>query len=302
MSNEGDAPYSLLIAHCSSLVARCFIRNRPHAHSVITHTMRAIMPRVVRVYWRKGVTRMTVVTRQWLRRGMAVGALLLTAVMLSACIEANSASTINPDLTGTTKVRIGISKVALQTIMQIGSSLGGTPTPGSSDTTDNPFADLNTQASALGGTVTPYDNADFTGVEIAFTFNSLDEMQKQINSVLGDQSGASGSPSSSNPLSGGGGPSALIQITAQDTGSTVRIDGTVDPLSELNDPAVTAGAPPGLDLSAILAGGGKVELSFTMPGSINSADSLATQDGTTVSWSFKVGDPKATIFVESAKS
>jgi hypothetical protein len=248
---------------------------------------------------------MTVISRHWMRRGIAVGALLLTAVMLSACIEANSASTINPDLTGTTKLRIGISKVALQTIAQIGSSLGGTPTPGStSSSTDNPFADLNTQASAMGGTVTPYDTPDFTGVEIAFTFNSLDEMQKQINSVLGDQSGSSNSPGSSgssSPLSGSG-PSSLIQITAQDTGSTVRIDGTVDPLSELNDPAATAGAPPGLDLTALLSGGGKVELSFTMPGSINTADSLATQDGTTVSWSFKVGDPKATIFVESAKS
>jgi hypothetical protein len=247
---------------------------------------------------------MTVISRHWVRRGIAVGALLLTAVMLSACIEANSASTINPDLTGTTKLRIGISKVALQTISQIGSSLGGTPTPDSTgSSTDNPFGDLNTQASALGGTVTPYDTPDFTGVEIAFTFNSLDEMQKQINSVLGDQSGSSGSSgssSSSSPLSGA--PSSLIQITAQDTGSTVRIDGTVDPLSELNDPAATAGAPPGLDLTALLSGGGKVELSFTMPGSINTADSLATQDGTTVSWSFKVGDPKATIFVESAKS
>jgi hypothetical protein len=87
-----------------------------------------------------------------------------------------------------------------------------------------------------------------------------------------------------------------------DTGSTVRIDGTVDPLSELGDPAVTAGAPPGIDLTSILSSGGKVELSFTMPGSISTADSLATQSGTTVSWSFKIGDPKATIFVESAKS
>jgi hypothetical protein len=245
---------------------------------------------------------MKVMTRGWARRGMAVGVLLLTAVMLSACIEANSASTINPDLTGTTKVRIGISKVALQTITQIGSGLGGTPTP-NSGSTDNPFADLNTQATAMGGTVTPYETTDFTGVEIAFTFSSLDEMQKQINSVLGDQSNSSGSASSSSSSSPlGGGPSALVQITATDTGSTVRIDGTVDPLSELSDPAATAGAPPGLDLSAILSGGGKVELSFTMPGSINTADALATQNGTTVSWSFKVGDPKATIFVESAKS
>ncbi len=249
---------------------------------------------------------MKVMTRGWARRGTAIGVLLLAAVMLSACIEANSQSTINSNLTGTTKIRIGIAKVALQAITQIGSGLGGTPTPNSSST-DNPFADTNSQVTALGGTATPYETSDFMGVDISFTFSSLDEMQKQINSVLGDQSGSSGSSGSSGAASspsplGGGAPGALIQITAQDTGSTVRIDGTVDPLSSLNDPAATAGAPPGIDLTSILSGGGKVELSFTMPGSISTADSLATQSGTTVSWSFKIGDPKATIFVESAKS
>jgi hypothetical protein len=244
---------------------------------------------------------MNVMTRRTAGRMMGVAVLLLTAVMLSACIEANSSSTIGSDLTGTTKIRFGISKVALQSITELGKSLGGTPTPGSSSSSDNPFADLNTQVAAMGGTSTPYETSDFIGVDTTFTFSSLDEMQKQINSVLGDTSGSSGSSSSSNPLSGSG-PMALVQITAKDTGSSVRIDGTVDPLSDLSNPAATSGAPPGIDLSAFLAGGGKVELSFTMPGAISTADDLATKNGNTVSWSFKIGDKKATIFAESAKS
>lgn len=241
---------------------------------------------------------MKVMTRHGMGRVMGVAALLLTAVLLSACIESSTTTTIGSDFKGTTKMRVGISKVALQTITEIGKSFGGTPTPNSGGSSDNPFADLNTQVTAMGGTATPFETADFMGVEIAFTFNSLDEMQNQINSVLG---GSSGSSSSSSPLAGAE-PSALAQITAKSTaGGGVRIDGTVDPLSELNDPAATAGAPPGLDLSAFLAGGGKVELSFTMPGTITSADDLASKNGNTVSWSFKVGDQKATIFAESAQ-
>ncbi|HEY8291008.1 MAG TPA: hypothetical protein VIG44_00905, partial [Thermomicrobiales bacterium] len=61
-------------------------------------------------------------------------------------------------------------------------------------------------------------------------------------------------------------------------------------------------AIPGLDVSALLLGGGQVQLSFTMPGAITSADPLATQNGNTVSWSFKVGDKAATIFAEANKS
>jgi hypothetical protein len=252
---------------------------------------------------------MVTAARQWLRRGMAVGMLLLTAALLSACIQANSASTIGSDFTGTTNIRIGISKVALQTLASIGDSLGGTPTPGSSSSPssspssgslDNPFGDLTTQVTGMGGTATPYDDGNFMGVDIAMPFKSLDEMQSQINSILGSSSGASSS-SASNPLSGSGSSGSLIQITAKSTDSGLRIDGTVDPLSSINDPN-NPNAIPGLDTSALLLGDGMVQLSFTMPGAITSADPLAQQNGNTVSWSFKIGDKAATIFVEANKN
>jgi len=229
---------------------------------------------------------------------MAVGMLLLTAALLSACIEASSSSTIGSDFTGTTNIRIGISKIAIQTLAAFGNSFGGTPTPNSSNTPDNIFGDLTTQITGMGGTATPYENDNFMGVDITLPFSSLDEMQTQINTILGSSSGAS---STSNPLSGGSSQGALIQITATSTDSGIRIDGTVDPLSTLNDPS-SATAIPGLDLSSLLAGGGMVQLSFTMPGSITNADALATQNGNTVSWSFKVGDKAATIFAEANKS
>ncbi len=250
---------------------------------------------------------MMTATRQWVRRGMAIGVLMLTAALLSACIEANSASTIGSDFTGTTNIRIGISKVALQTLTSIGTSLGGTPTPNSGGTTapssggslDNPFGDVTNQVTSMGGTAKPYDNANFMGVEITLPFKSLDEMQNQINTVLGS---SSGSASASSPSSDSGSDqSALIQITAKSTDSGIRIDGTVDPLSTVNDPT-SPNAIPGLDVSSLLLGGGMVQLSFTMPGAITNADSLATQNGNTVSWSFKIGDKAATIFAEANKN
>jgi len=245
---------------------------------------------------------MSMATQRWARRGTAVAMLLLTAALLSACIEANSNSTIGSDFKGTTNIRVGISKLAIQTLSSIGNSLGGTPTPNSSPTPDNIFGDLNNQVTSMGGTTKPYDNANFTGVDITMQFNSLDEMQNQINSILGDSSGSSGSSSSpsSNPLSGSG-SGALVQITAKSTDAGLRIDGTVDPLSTLNDPN-NPNAIPGLDLTALLSGGGQVQLSFTMPGKVTSADALAQQNGNTVSWSFKVGDKAATIFAEANKS
>jgi hypothetical protein len=236
-------------------------------------------------------------TRRWLRRGMALGMLLLSAATLSACIETSTTSTIGPDFKGTTNMRIGISKTAVSTIAALGSSLSGTPTP-DSGLSDQVFGDLTTEITQMGGSAKPYESADFVGVEITMQFSSLDEMQNQINSLLG---GSSDSSNSSSPL-GSGGPNQLVQITAKDTGSSLRIDGTVDPLSELNDASGLLGPSSGIDLSALLTNGGKVELSFTMPGAITSADPLATQNGTTVSWSFKVGDKMATIFVESNKS
>lgn len=240
-----------------------------------------------------------VLARKGAQRGMAIGMLLLTAALLSACIEATSTSTIGSDFTGTTHMRVGISKVAIQTLTSIGNSFGGTPTPNSGSAPDNIFGDLNNQVSTMGGTATPYENDNFMGVEITLPFNSLDEMQNQINTIFGNSSGGS---SASNPLSGSGASgNALMQITATSTDSGVRIDGTVDPLSSLNDPN-SANAIPGLDLSSLLLGGGQVQLSFTMPGAITNADPLATQNGNTVSWSFKVGDKAATIFAEANKS
>jgi len=248
---------------------------------------------------------MVTVTRHWMQRGMTVGALLMTVALLSACIEANSSSTIGSDFTGTTNIRIGISKVALQTLASIGSSLGGTPTPNSGGTSsssaggglDNPFGDVTNQITAMGGTAKPYDNANFMGVDITLPFKSLDEMQSQINSILGSSSGSS---SGSSPSSASSDQPSLIQITAKGTDSGIRIDGTVDPLSSLNDPN-SPNAIPGLDVSALLLGGGMVQLSFTMPGAITNADPLAIQNGNTVSWSFKVGDKAATIFAEANK-
>lgn len=219
---------------------------------------------------------------------MAVGILLLTAMMLSACVEVGQTSTINSDLTGTTTMRIGIAKVAVQAISAIGSGFGGTPTPNSANIAD-PFTDLKEQVAGMGGTVKDYDSGDFVGIEITLPFASLDEMQSQINGLLGSSSGSS-------PF--GGSQNALAQITAKRSDSGVRIDGTVDPLSELNDPNA-ANALPGVDLSSLLTGGGKIELAFTLPGTITSADALANQNGNTVSWSFKVGDKTATIFAES---
>ncbi|MDQ6601334.1 MAG: hypothetical protein M3176_11080 [Chloroflexota bacterium] len=247
---------------------------------------------------------MSTATQRWARRGMTIGMLLLTAALLSACIEANSSSKIGSDFKGTTNLRIGISKVAIQTLTSIGNSLGGTPTPNSGAMPDNIFGDLNNQVTGMGGTATPYDNGNFMGVDITMSFNSLDEMQNQINSILGNSPDASSSSStpSSNPLSGSGsGQSALIQITAKSTDAGLRIDGMVDPLSTLNDPN-NPNAIPGLDLTALLSGGGQVQLSFTMPGKVTSADALAQQNGNTVSWSFKVGDKAATIFAEANKS
>ena len=94
-------------------------------------------------------------------------------------------------------MRVGISKVAIQTLTSIGNSFGGTPTPNSGSAPDNIFGDLNNQVSTMGGTATPYENDNFMGVEITLPFNSLDEMQNQINTIFGNSSGGS---SASNPF------------------------------------------------------------------------------------------------------
>lgn len=252
---------------------------------------------------------MNFVTPHWIRRGTALVTILLMVGMLTACIEAGSNSTIGPDLKGTTTMRVGISKVALQLAASFAAS--GMSTPGAMpmmSAMDDPFADLNKQVTALGGTAKPFDDGSFVGEDILFGFSSLDEMQMQINTVLGDASGTPSMNGMSTPgsmsmsMSGTPGSGAIAQITVKDAGDHIRIDGKVDPVSDLSDPATANGAPPGLDLKALIASGGTIDLSFTMPGAVTSADDLAMQDGNTVSWSFKVGDKKATIFAEAAKA
>ena len=232
---------------------------------------------------------------RWMRRGVAVGMLLLTAAMLSACVEVNQQSTIGTDFKGTTNMRVGFSKEALQLITSIGGDPNSTPTPNSAPPPD-PFADVLKQVTGMGGTATPYSTDKFQGLDITLNFSSLDEMQNQINAILGSSSGGPSGPP------GGGGPGGIAQITAKSTGNGVRIDGQVDPLSDLSNPPPAGGAAPNappIDVTALLASGGQIQLAFTMPGKIVSADPLAMQNGSTVSWTFKVGDPKATIFAES---
>jgi len=256
---------------------------------------------------------MNFVTPYWIRRGTALVTILLMVGMLTACIEAGSNSTIGPDLKGTTTMRVGIAKTAIQLAASLAGSLG-TPSPSGSPpamamatapTADDLFGDLNKQITALGGSAKPFDDGSFVGEDILFGFSSLDEMQKQINTVLGDSSGAAGMGMGMGMrmgMSGTPGSGALAQITVKDTGTSIRIDGIVDPLSDLSDPSAAAGLPPGVDFKSLIASGGTIDLSFTMPGAVTSADDLATQDGNTVSWSFKVGDKKATIFAEAAKA
>ncbi len=240
--------------------------------------------------------------RLW-RRAVPVSLLAVMALLLSACVEVNQQSTIKPDFTGTSQIRLGVSKQALLLAGGLASSIG-TPSASSVRKTptaqQDPFADLTTQITQLGGTSKPYQNDKFQGVDASFTFKSLEEMQTQINTVLG-------SNSSLNQTTGSTGTSAsstqsdIVQITAQATANGVRIDGKVDPLSSLSDTSSST-AIPGLDPSAFGATDGIVNLAFTMPGKIINKDALAKVDKSTVSWSFKAGDKKADIFVESDKS
>ena len=240
----------------------------------------------------------TVASAQWRKyrrlvpRAMSLGLLGLIAVLLSACVEVNQQSTIKPDFTGTTQMRVGISKQAL---LLAGGFASGLNTPGAAGakTTpaaqEDPFADLATQVKQLGGTSKPYQDDKFQGLDTSFTFKSLDEMQTQINSVLGSNSalsqttgGASASSASSSDNSD------ILQITAKATANGVRIDGKVDPLSSLSDTSSSTTIP-GLDPKAFGGTDGIIQLSFNMPGKILTKDALAKVDKSTVSWSFKTG-------------
>jgi hypothetical protein len=239
------------------------------------------------------------------RRLLSIGTLGLLALMLSACVEANQKSVINTDFTGTTDMRIGIS---IQALGFIGSAASLSGTPGASGTaaaaTSDPFAELKTQVKQMGGTTKDYKSDKFQGVDVSFKFKNLDEMQTQINSILGSDSSAlatGGAPGSTGSSSSSSDNSDLVKITAKATAIGVRIDGNVDPLSSLTDTSNST-AVPGFDPKLFGATDGYVALAFTMPGAITNKDALAKVDKSTVSWYFKAGDKPATIFVESDKS
>lgn len=233
-----------------------------------------------------------------LRRVSGAGIVALVALALSACVQVNQTSTIKTDFTGTTTMRIGIAKQALAQFATL-AAIGGTQTPSQKATTaagiNDPFADAKKQVTQLGGTSKDYETKDFKGIDASFTFKTLDEMQRQINTMLGASSTTSLSPTGSAGSSVTGG---LVTVTAKQTTSGARIDGKVDP--SLNSGGT---ATPGLDPKTLSGGvDGTIDLAFTMPGKILNADTLAKKDKSTVSWHFKVGDQPATIFVESDKS
>ncbi len=235
---------------------------------------------------------MVVVTPRWVRRGATTAALLLVAVMLTACVEANSQSAIGSDLKGTTKMRVGVAKVALANL----AANRDADTPG----TDDLFNGLTRQVVALGGTAMPYESGDYTGLDILFGFTSLEEMQRQVNTVLGNTADVSGMPGLAGGATGRANP--LVQIRATSTDARVRIDGNVDPLSTINDSSATSVATGGVNVVGLLSNGGTIALAFRMPGAIIATDELADTDGTTASWSFDIGDNAATIFVESQRN
>lgn len=235
-----------------------------------------------------------------LRRATSIGLLGLLAVLLSACVEVNQRSTIKTDFTGSSEIRVGISIQALALATGFASSIGTPSARATPVSSQDPFADLKKQITQLGGTSKDYKSDKFQGVDASFTFKSLEEMQTQINTVLGSNSSlnqATGSTGASSSSSN----SDIVKITAKATANGVRIDGKVDPLSSLNDPS-SATAIPGFDPKAFGGTDGIVQLAFTMPGKILNKDGLAKVDKSTVSWSFKTGDKAADIFVESDKS
>jgi len=88
---------------------------------------------------REGLSKMTQAAwrgqnkRLW-RRVMPISLLAVMAVLLSACVEVNQQSTIKADYTGTSQIRIGISRQALLLFGGLASSFG-TPSASSARST-----------------------------------------------------------------------------------------------------------------------------------------------------------------------
>src|SRR4051812_16146886 len=129
---------------------------------------------------------MAIGIRQGWRRAATVGSIALVTLLLCACVEVDQKSVINSDFTGTTTMRIGLSRIFIDTISTLDSSLGGTPTPNKpAPSLTDPFADTKVQIAGMGGTTQDYQNDSFVGIDATLPFTSLDQMVSQINTLLG---------------------------------------------------------------------------------------------------------------------
>lgn len=235
---------------------------------------------------------------RWTHRLTTFGVLVSLAALLSGCFQVTHKSVIAPDLTGSTTLRIGVSKTALAQVADIAAAngLSGNDTAGSMgfDPADT-VQQIGDQLSQLGGTATPFEDGDYVGVDIFFNFTSLDQMTQQLNGLL---SGTSGPSAQASAVSGQTGILTLTARTLADGG--VRVEGNIDPLSFLGDPNnVLAALSPDLSQAITSDPNAQITLAFQMPGAIRSTDAAAQRNGTTATWTFPIGSAPATLFVES---
>ncbi len=235
---------------------------------------------------------------RWTQRLTTLGVLVSLAALLSGCFQVTHKSVIAPDLTGSTTLRIGVSKAALAQLSDLAGANGitGNGTAGSMgfDPADA-VQQIGDQLTQLGGTATPFDDGDYVGVDVFFNFSSLDEMTRQLNGLL---SGTSGPSAQAALASGQAGILTLTARTLPDGG--VRVEGNVDPLSFLGDPNnVLAALSPDLSQAITSDPNAQITLAFQMPGAIRTTDAAAQRSGTTATWTFPIGSAPASLFVES---
>jgi len=235
---------------------------------------------------------------RWTHRLTTIGVLVSLAALLSGCFQVTHKSVIAPDLTGSTTLRIGVSKTALAQVADLAGANGitGNGTPGSMslDPADA-VQQLGDQLTQLGGTATPFQDGDYVGVDVFFNFSSLDQMTQQLNGLL---SGTSGPSAQAVAASGQTGILTLTARTLANGG--IRVEGNIDPLSFLGDPNnVLAALSPDLSQAITSDPNAQITLSFQMPGAIRTTDAAARRDGTTATWTFPIGSAPTTLFVES---
>ena len=240
----------------------------------------------------------------WTQRLTVIGLLISLAALLSGCLQVTHKSVIAPDLTGSTTLRIGVSKAALMQVADFAGANATIPSgigaPSNNDI-GNTAQQIGDQISQLGGTAQPFDDGDYTGVDVFFKFSSLDEMTRQLNDLLSGTSGPSAQASQAVAAVTTTDQPGILTLNARtlmDGG--VRVEGKIDPLSFLGDPnSVLAALSPDFAQALTSDPNAQITLAFQMPGSIRNADAAAQRNGTTATWTFPIGSAPATIFVES---